>query len=192
MKKISKSNIDADDAQADLQDDLRPEYDFDFSKARPNRFAVEQVPKRMDIFVPIGSTVLKATCLERDPKLLAAIMQASYILVPLTVVGKTHYPVSGVLQIQPVEKKIRYLSANRLCREILERFFLSITDANKLLVGDENMGSKLDYDAVMALVREWVVATGGFDTLPGVDEATAERLDAEIGQSLNQQLKSLL
>jgi hypothetical protein len=41
MKKMSKANVTPDD---NMSDDLLPEYEFDYSQARPNRFA-EQLTK---------------------------------------------------------------------------------------------------------------------------------------------------
>jgi hypothetical protein len=44
MKKTKTSNV-----ARDLSDDLRPEYEFDYGKARPNRFAGRVDPDRVVI-----------------------------------------------------------------------------------------------------------------------------------------------
>jgi hypothetical protein len=115
-----------------------------------------------DLFVPFGTTMLKAPCAERRPDLLDETLAAAWIDAPATDGGM-----------------VRFLSSTRLVREILDRFVVSVTDARAVAEGPAK-GSVLQFDVVMAIVRQWILETGGFDTLPGLDAAIAQRLDSEI------------
>lgn len=68
-------NIDNSQTNQNLKEDLLPEYNFDYSKARPNRFATQT--KESNITVTLESDVAKVFKTSKDVnKALRAILAA--------------------------------------------------------------------------------------------------------------------
>lgn len=63
-----------DDPNENLEDDLRPEYDFDYSKARPNSYAARAMRQRAIVLEKDFAEVF--TTSEQVNKALRAILEA--------------------------------------------------------------------------------------------------------------------
>jgi hypothetical protein len=138
-------------------DELAEHYDLDYNRARSNRFAT------FALFVDVDHVMLKAICGQRREPLLRKAIAAS----------TREYPTGD-------SKSTSSILGHVLAGQIYERFVHLVTDANQAAEGGAAALKELTPETVIAVAREWIERTGGFETLPGVDAATAERLRGEF------------
>jgi hypothetical protein len=137
--------------------ELAREFEFNYATARPNPYAT------FTLYVPVGDTMIEAVCKRRRKRVLLEAIEAA----------TRTYPTTGG------DPAVRVFG-NVLAGEIYGKFILSVTVSNHVAEGGFSALKEPSPSAVIAVAREWILNTGGFETLPGIEEATARRVQEEM------------